>query len=150
MRKSRFLFENPPINAKWRVFSLQVPHLSENHAFSLRKSPIYLENHAFSLRKSPIYAKNTRFLFANPTFMWKTHVFSSQTSFNPKMAHFQFANPPFKRKSHVFSSRNLHSTRKSLVLHFANPPLKQKSRVFPTQIPYLCENHAFYLLKFPI
>ncbi|EPP35015.1 hypothetical protein CP10139811_1279 [Chlamydia ibidis] len=62
-----------------------------------------------------------------------------------RKSRFLFSNPPFKRKSHVFSSRNLHSTRKSLVLHFANPPLKQKSRVFSTQIPYLCENHVFFL-----
>ncbi|EPP36075.1 hypothetical protein CP8484711_2850, partial [Chlamydia psittaci 84-8471/1] len=35
-----FLFANPPCMRKPRVISLQIPHLSENPAFSLRKSPI--------------------------------------------------------------------------------------------------------------
>ncbi|EPP29176.1 hypothetical protein CP8484711_2724, partial [Chlamydia psittaci 84-8471/1] len=34
------LFENPPFKRKSRVFSLKIPHLSENHVFSLRESPI--------------------------------------------------------------------------------------------------------------
>ncbi|EPJ33677.1 hypothetical protein CP061683_1733, partial [Chlamydia psittaci 06-1683] len=33
-------FANPPFKRKSRVFSLQVPHLSKNHAFSLRKPPL--------------------------------------------------------------------------------------------------------------
>ncbi|EPP28210.1 hypothetical protein CP8484711_2894 [Chlamydia psittaci 84-8471/1] len=51
---TRFLYASPPFKRKSRVFNLQIPHLSENHAFSLRKSPITPENHAFSLRKSSI------------------------------------------------------------------------------------------------
>ncbi|EPP37144.1 hypothetical protein CP10743SC13_2063A, partial [Chlamydia psittaci 10_743_SC13] len=43
---------------------MQIPHLSEKHAFSLLKSPTY--------------EKITRFLFTNPPFKRKTHVFSSQ------------------------------------------------------------------------
>ncbi|EPP36375.1 hypothetical protein CP10743SC13_1204, partial [Chlamydia psittaci 10_743_SC13] len=37
---THFLFANPPFKRKSRVFSLQVLHLSKNHAFSLCKSPI--------------------------------------------------------------------------------------------------------------
>ncbi|EPP28496.1 hypothetical protein CP10139811_1280 [Chlamydia ibidis] len=54
MRKSRFLFANPPLKKKSHIFSSRIPHftlktsvfssqvlqLSENHAFSLRESPI--------------------------------------------------------------------------------------------------------------
>ncbi|EPP35158.1 hypothetical protein CP10139811_1192, partial [Chlamydia ibidis] len=39
-RKSRFLFEHPPFKRILRVFSLQIPHLSEKQTFSLRKSPM--------------------------------------------------------------------------------------------------------------
>ncbi|EPJ33694.1 hypothetical protein CP061683_2268, partial [Chlamydia psittaci 06-1683] len=39
-RKSRFLFEHPPFKRILRVFSLQIPHLSEKQTFSLHKSPI--------------------------------------------------------------------------------------------------------------
>ncbi|EPP36890.1 hypothetical protein CP10743SC13_2046, partial [Chlamydia psittaci 10_743_SC13] len=35
-----FLFENPPFNPKIAHFQFARPHLSEKHAFSLRKSPI--------------------------------------------------------------------------------------------------------------
>ncbi|EPP30591.1 hypothetical protein CP8484711_2764, partial [Chlamydia psittaci 84-8471/1] len=35
-----FLTENPPFMRKSRIFSSQIPHFSENHAFSLRTSPI--------------------------------------------------------------------------------------------------------------
>ncbi|EPJ32152.1 hypothetical protein CP061683_2283, partial [Chlamydia psittaci 06-1683] len=33
---TRFLFGNPLFTRKSRVFSSRIPHLSENHAFSLR------------------------------------------------------------------------------------------------------------------
>ncbi|EPP28192.1 hypothetical protein CP8484711_2880 [Chlamydia psittaci 84-8471/1] len=35
-----FLFGNPPFKRKSCIFSLQIHHLSENHAFSFRKSPV--------------------------------------------------------------------------------------------------------------
>ncbi|EPJ33856.1 hypothetical protein CP061683_1768 [Chlamydia psittaci 06-1683] len=35
----RFLLANPPCKQKSRIFSSQIPHLSKNHAFSIRKSP---------------------------------------------------------------------------------------------------------------
>ncbi|EPJ32311.1 hypothetical protein CP061683_2154, partial [Chlamydia psittaci 06-1683] len=47
-------FANPPFKRKSRVFSSQIAHLSENHRFPLRESPIQPKNHAFSLRKSTI------------------------------------------------------------------------------------------------
>ncbi|EPJ32108.1 hypothetical protein CP061683_1526, partial [Chlamydia psittaci 06-1683] len=40
LKITRFLFENPPFKRKSGIFSSQIPHLTENHAFSLRKSPI--------------------------------------------------------------------------------------------------------------
>ncbi|EPP37668.1 hypothetical protein CP10743SC13_1109, partial [Chlamydia psittaci 10_743_SC13] len=85
---TRFLFRNPKFKRKSQIFSAQIPHLSENHAFSLRESPIY--------------AKITRFLFANPPFMWKTRFLFTNPPINPKMAHFQFAIPPLSEK-HTFS-----------------------------------------------
>ncbi|EPP34932.1 hypothetical protein CP10139811_1158, partial [Chlamydia ibidis] len=36
---TRFLFENPPFKWKSRIFFSRIPHLSENHVFSLRESP---------------------------------------------------------------------------------------------------------------
>ncbi|EPP37186.1 hypothetical protein CP10743SC13_1768, partial [Chlamydia psittaci 10_743_SC13] len=47
-----------------RVFSSEICHLSEYHAFSLRKSPIY--------------AKIMQFFFANPPFKQISRVFSSR------------------------------------------------------------------------
>ncbi|EPP29148.1 hypothetical protein CP082626L3_1288 [Chlamydia psittaci 08-2626_L3] len=37
---TRFLFASPPFKRKSRVFFSRIPHLSENHTFSLRKTPI--------------------------------------------------------------------------------------------------------------
>ena len=86
-----FLFENPPLKRKSRVFSLQIPHLCKKHAFSPLKSPSYAkitrflfanppfnEKHMFSLRKPPTYAKITRFLFRNLHLTRRSRVFSSQ------------------------------------------------------------------------
>ena len=66
----RFLFSNPPFWETSCVFSSQIPHLSENHAFSLRESPID--------------AKITRFLFENPPFMRETRSFSSRIPIEPE------------------------------------------------------------------
>ncbi|EPP28701.1 hypothetical protein CP082626L3_1512, partial [Chlamydia psittaci 08-2626_L3] len=58
---THFLLKNPPFKGKSCIFSSKIPHLtknimhlSKNHPFSLRKSPILPPNHAFSPRKSPI------------------------------------------------------------------------------------------------
>ncbi|EPP35747.1 hypothetical protein CP8484711_3003, partial [Chlamydia psittaci 84-8471/1] len=60
-----------------RVFSSEIPHLSENHEFSPRKSPIY--------------ANITGFFLENTPFKLISCVFSSEI-------------PPFKQKSLVFFS----------------------------------------------
>ncbi|EPJ33211.1 hypothetical protein CP061683_2660, partial [Chlamydia psittaci 06-1683] len=60
--------------------SSEIPHLSENHEFSLQESP------------SEVII--TRFLFKNPTFKKKSRVFSSQI-------------PHFTLKTCVFSSQVL-------------------------------------------
>ena len=112
----RFLFANPPLKRKSRVFVSQIPHLSENHAFSLLKSPIEAKITLFLFANPPFNQKITRFLFENPTFKKKSRVFS---------------NPPLKRKSRVFSLQIPHDTR--------------KSRVCSSEIPHLSENHAFSL-----
>ncbi|EPJ32109.1 hypothetical protein CP061683_2047, partial [Chlamydia psittaci 06-1683] len=39
-KTSCFLFRNPPFKQISLVFSSEIPHLSKNHAFYLRKSPI--------------------------------------------------------------------------------------------------------------
>ncbi|EPP36086.1 hypothetical protein CP10743SC13_2075, partial [Chlamydia psittaci 10_743_SC13] len=68
----RFLFANPPVmqksrvfssriphlTLKSRVFSSEIPHLSENHVFSSR-IPHLSEHCAFSLRKSPHLSRKT-------------------------------------------------------------------------------------------
>ncbi|EPP37150.1 hypothetical protein CP10743SC13_1201 [Chlamydia psittaci 10_743_SC13] len=59
-----FLFGNLPFKRKSRVFPSRINHLSENHEFSLRKSPIL--------------AKTSCFLFRNPPFKQKSHGFSSE------------------------------------------------------------------------
>ena len=147
---------------KSRVFSSRIPHLSEKHTFSLRKSPIY--------------AKITRFLFENPPFKRKSRIFSSEiphlsenhvfsssiphlsenhafslreTPFNPKTTHFLFRNTTFKRKSSFLFANPPFNPKISHFL-FENPPFKQKSRVFSSQIPHLSENHAFSHRESPI
>ncbi|EPP35177.1 hypothetical protein CP10139811_1172, partial [Chlamydia ibidis] len=62
-----------------RVFSSRIPHLSKNHAFSLRKSAIL--------------GNIMLFLFANPPFMRKPIVFSSEIphlSENHAFSHLEF------------------------------------------------------------
>ncbi|EPP35018.1 hypothetical protein CP8484711_2914, partial [Chlamydia psittaci 84-8471/1] len=44
---------NPPFKRKSRVFSSRIPHLCENIVSSMQISHLS-ENHAFSLHKSPI------------------------------------------------------------------------------------------------
>ena len=145
MKIKRFLFENPPFKRKSQIFSSQIPHLSENHAFSLRESPIY--------------AKITRFLFANPPFMWKTRVFSSKIPHLTRKSHIFNLQIPHLSEKHTFSLhksaikaiitrflfRNLPFNPKITRFLFANPPFKRKSRVFSSEIPHLSENHAFSL-----
>ncbi|EPP29593.1 hypothetical protein CP082626L3_1427 [Chlamydia psittaci 08-2626_L3] len=40
MNINSFISENPTFKQISRVFFLEIPHLSENHEFSPRKSPI--------------------------------------------------------------------------------------------------------------
>ena len=147
---------------KSRVFSSRIPHLSEKHTFSLRKSPIY--------------AKITRFLFENPTFKQKSRVFSSEIphlsenhvfsssiphlsknhAFSPRKSailgnimRFLFANPPFKRKSRLFSLRIPNDAKITRFL-FENPPFMRETRSFSSRNPIEPENHTFSLQKYHI
>ncbi|EPP37183.1 hypothetical protein CP10743SC13_1769 [Chlamydia psittaci 10_743_SC13] len=49
MKITRLFFENTPFRRKTGIFSLEIPHLSENHVFSFRKTPHLIEYQPFYL-----------------------------------------------------------------------------------------------------